>query len=260
LISCVVITSLIYPALALHWTAKPLSHVSSKWLNTAFGSFASPTSTSTNTLIDDLDEFWNGFGNLVLNDDPILRARCSQGPIVRLERLVIFRDTKSEYGALEKDTLLDGLRIQKKINEMLTAESNNPMLTCLRDVNGECLTLSPLSFWNSSESLLNSANDILQTINQPNGMFKSGIHVTPSMVLAQRAHGSFPNYARFLVFSYFFHDEDCNGSQRHNEWLQLVEHLRSTSVAIRHGAESPSLIAVQVIESISFPVTELILV
>jgi hypothetical protein len=252
LISYVVITSLIYPALALHWTAKPLSHVSTKWLHSVFGGFSSTALSSTNDFIDDLNEFWSSFDNLVLNDDPILRARCSQGPIVRLERLVIFRDAKSEYGALEKETLLDALRIQKKINEMLSAETNNPMLACLRDINGECVVLSPLSFWNSDESFLNSTNDILHTINQPNGNFKSGIHVSSDMVLSHRSPGSFANYARFLVFSYFFHDEDCNGNQRHSEWLQLVEHLRSTSITLRHGVESPSLIAVQVIRGVRF--------
>lgn len=235
-----VITSLIYPALALRLTSKSLPHVSAEWLHTILGNFASPSSTSTTELVDDLSDIWRGFDNLVVNSDVLLRARCSQGPIVRMERLAINRRARSEYGALEKDTLLDGMKIQKQINEVL-AESNNPLLSCLKDSSGNCLVLSPLSFWDSEENLSSTSTDILDTIHRPHGV-STGIHLTPSMVLS---HRSFPNSAGYLVLTYFFHDEDCKSNQRHNEWLQLIDRLRSPSLDVRHGTEEPTLRALE---------------
>ena len=247
-----VITSLFYPALAVYSTSKPLSHFSSRWLEVLYGTSNSYTETPTTQLVDDLREVWRGLDSLVVVDDWRTMAKCSKGATVRLERLLIHRDNEPDSGALTKDTLLDALNIHETLMRTLKVEKPHSLLPCVRDGDGECLSTSPLGYWDTGEDIykLNSTAEVLRRIGAAKGTPLAGIHLTPDMTLSGRSVMTHPRshlrYARFLVLTYFFEEDDCSSNTRHNEWLQRLAHLRTSAMTIRHGTEPASLVALQV--------------
>lgn len=216
LISCVVITSLLYPALALYGTSGRLSTLSSSLLNVF------PTDSQSPHLRD-LHDVWSGHEALHLRYDATAKARCGLERTVRVERLLIANNRRHENGVLNKDTLRLTLELEAEIATRLI--SSTGVLPCVQTQSGGCLFTSPLSFWNHDPTLLAHDHDIIGTLNLSRNVTIAGFPVTLPMVVAGRASLDDMEYVEigtFLVLTYFFRDDDCHSKSGHNSWIQLV--------------------------------------
>jgi hypothetical protein len=240
LISSVVITSLLYPALALYAPSRPLSSLSS--------SFSSLFPTEGHTPhLRDLHEVWHSHEALHLRYDATAKARCGLERTVRIERLLIANNRRHENGALNKATL--GLALDLQIEIASRLASSTDTLPCVQTSSGQCLFISPLSFWENDSARLAVDEDIIGTLNRNQNVTESGFPVSLSMVVADRAgidNEDYVDIATFLVLTYFFLDEDCHSQGGHNAWTQLVSSVMHGKGQVDPIVAQPKLLAIQV--------------
>jgi hypothetical protein len=240
LISCVVITSLLYPALALYAASRPLSTLSASLLNIF------PTDSQSPHLRD-LQDVWSGHEALHLRYDATSKARCGLERTVRVERLLIANNRRHENGVLNKATLRLTLDLEAEIATRLA--SSTSALPCVRTQSGNCLFTSPLSFWGYNPGLLANDNDIIGTLNTPNNVTLSGFPITLPMVVAGRASLEVMDQVdigTFLVLTYFFRDDDCHSTSGHAAWIQLVNGIMEGKGQVKVITAQPRLLAIQV--------------
>jgi hypothetical protein len=240
LISSVVITSLLYPALALYAPSRPLSSLSS--------SFSSLFPTEGHTPhLRDLHEVWHSHEALHLRYDATAKARCGLERTVRIERLLIANNRRHENGALNKATL--GLALDLQIEIASRLASSTDTLPCVQTSSGQCLFISPLSFWENDSARLALDENIIGTLNRNQNVTESGFPVSLSMVVADRAgldNEDYVDIATFLVLTYFFLDEDCHSQGGHNAWTQLVSSVMHGKGQVDPIVAQPKLLAIQV--------------
>ena len=88
---------------------------------------------------------------------------------------------------------------------------------------GRCMAITPLVFWNHDGDTLRADTDILATLSGSRNVSVGSVPVAPPMVLAGRGD----NTAQYLVFTYFFYDNDCLSNTGHLAWRELL--LNSTA-------------------------------
>ncbi|KAG8856111.1 hypothetical protein FRB91_001227 [Serendipita sp. 411] len=239
LISCVVITSLLYPALALYTSSRPLSTMSSTLLNLF------PTDAQSPQLRD-LHDLWSGHEALHLRYDATAKARCGLERTVRVERLLIASNQRHENGVLNKPTLRLTLDIEAEINTRLASSTDS--LPCVQAKTGGCLYTSPLVFWDFDRRQLDADPDIIQTLNAVENITTPGFPITLSMVVADRASLEDQEHidiGTFLVLTYYFRDDDCHSQRGHLSWNQLVGGIIEGNGHAEAIAGQPRLLAIQ---------------
>lgn len=221
LISCVVITSLFYPALDVYTSSRTSSQsIIDAWL--------SPTSAPL-TAEHDLVDLWSGQDGLHIHKDPVTRAKCNNGQALRVERLLIQSPLVEDDGALNHKILLSTYNLERRIQQ-LASVGESP---CLRITGGQCLVISPLAFWDYDQNALGSDANIFDTLSYSRNISISGIPVTPHMVLAGRgSYGSYEphvgggnkfDYATYLVLTFFFPRNACWGpASEHSRWVNTI--------------------------------------
>ncbi|KAF9533558.1 sterol-sensing domain of SREBP cleavage-activation-domain-containing protein [Crepidotus variabilis] len=251
LISCVVITSLFYPALDVYTSSRTSSQ-------TIIDGLVSQGTPSTVHSANDLVNIWAADDSLFLHDDPMTRARCQNGNALRVERVLV----QSSRPAEGDNILLSTLELEKRIHTTLRRPDNH--LSCLKKPNGQCFVVSPLAFWEYDEDALSADESIIDTLSSSN-ISIHGIPITPHMVLAGR--GSYePNpiglansplqtpvtaekfdYATYLVLTYFFPQTTCWGSEgEHAEWRLVVKSAVGDNGEVDHQRRPEStLIALE---------------
>ncbi|TFK60004.1 hypothetical protein BDN72DRAFT_965883 [Pluteus cervinus] len=239
LISCVVITSLFYPALALYASSQPKAI---SLLNT----FIPPNTLSGAQAQSDLVNVWSIHKALRVHEDAVSRAKCSVGRALRVERVLIQSPMveDDDDGALNHRILSSTLQLEKSLEALSLSQS------CLRRPDGKCLVLSPLLFWNHDSEALTSDSNILDTLSLSSNVTVAGVPITPHMVLAGRGsadHVSATNfdYAMFLSLTYFFPQSDCIGKAEHLAWLQAVQRAAASHSLLTFQDEEPTLIALE---------------
>lgn len=158
------------------------------------------------------------------------RARCGMEKTVRVERVLISSNALDfDSGVITHRTLLSALQLEKGIEAGI--EDGN--LDCLTSSDGGCLHISPLDLWNHNEQTLLSDTDLIATVNSDNEVTVKGLQVKSSMVLAGResgdTHGSSTDFATYLALTYFFNEDDCNGSTGHNAWVKVLQQVSEGS-------------------------------
>ncbi|KAG6850416.1 hypothetical protein H0H93_013641 [Arthromyces matolae] len=222
LVSCVVITSLFYPALAIYTSSqhKALSVIDN---------FISRTTISEFDAQRDLHDLWAEGHGLRIHDDAVTRAKCGAGRALRVERLLIQGNDDDDEGALSRQTLLSTLELENRL-ESLISNGDTP---CLKRADGKCFVVSPLLFWEHDKQALLSDPDISNTLGSFRNISVGGVLVTPRMVLARRelhdphASQSDFDFATFLAVTYFFPDSECLDTIEHESWLQTVHRARA---------------------------------
>ncbi|KAF8191467.1 sterol regulatory element binding protein cleavage-activating protein [Mycena galopus ATCC 62051] len=205
LVSCVVITSLFYPALALYTSSQ----------------FISILDVTRSQYPQDLENLWAGRDSLRVLEDPVSRGKihshCGVDRTLRVERILI----QSPFdGAVNHEILQSTLDFEHRIDALRPP--------CLKRPDGTCFVLSPLAFWHHSEAELSADPTILDTLLTRNASI-AGIPITPQMVLAGRGFdehhvpGTNFDYAMFLALTYFFPNSDCVGSDEHLAWLRAID-------------------------------------
>ncbi|KAJ7261266.1 sterol regulatory element binding protein cleavage-activating protein [Mycena haematopus] len=226
LVSCVVITSLFYPALALYSSSQ----------------FISILDVTRSQYPQDLENLWAGCDSLRVLEDPVSRGKihshCGVDRTLRVERILI----QSPYdGAVNHQILQSTLEFERRIDQL--------QLPCLKHPDGTCFVLSPLAFWHHNQAELLADPTILDTLLSRNTSI-AGIPITPQMVLAGRGfdepHVSGTNfdYAVFLALTYFFPNSDCVGKAEHLAWLNAIDKA-SLGAPRAEQVQEPTFIALE---------------
>ncbi|KAJ7722301.1 sterol regulatory element binding protein cleavage-activating protein [Mycena maculata] len=229
LVSCVVITSLFYPALALYSS----SHLE----------FLSVLDVTRSQYPQDLVNLWAGHESLRVQEDALSLAKthlhCPAEGTLRVERILI-----SPFdGAVNNQILQSTLKFESRIDEL--------QLPCLKRADGTCFVLSPLAFWHYDPDALLDDNNILDTLSIDRNVSIAGIHISPQMVLAGRGSdephvaGTNFDFAMFLALTYFFPNSDCFEPAEHLAWLKAVELASQDAPRSGRKTQEPSLIALE---------------
>lgn len=242
LVSSVVISCLLFPAIAVYSSTKTESFALSFRV---FDALLTPEDLSAYFSFDDIRQIWEGQDTLHVRDDSIARARCGKGGIVRLERILIHdaEETEDTYSTLSQRALMSTLNFERRLSEQL-AHHKTP---CLRSPQGRCLVLSPLAFWDYEEGLLLRDINVLTTLGPTRNASAHGFTITTDMVLSGRDGGDDPGDAAYPVLTYFFPEADCLSNHGHNSWLNTVE---EAAASMHSGTivmtQEPQLLALEV--------------
>jgi hypothetical protein len=240
LISCVVITSLLYPALAIYASSRPFSRFSSPLLNLL------PFGNVRSSHIADLHDIWHGYEALKVRQDAAARARCGFECTVRVERLLVA--SYRRHGVLDKQLLKETLSLEQEISAQLTRKRN--LLPCVAPPGqGGCLSTSPLMFWDHNDDILMNDPDILETVNHVRNNTLSRIPVQLSMVLAGRmslSDGDKTDYGAYLVLTYYLRENDCQTKAGHDVWKALASEAVKGKGRVHFPPAQPRLLALQV--------------
>ncbi|KAJ6500611.1 sterol regulatory element binding protein cleavage-activating protein [Mycena sanguinolenta] len=230
LVSCVVITSLFYPALALYSSSQ----------------FISILDVTRSQYPQDLENLWAGCDSLRVLEDPVSRGKihshCGVDGTLRVEQILI---QSSFGGAVNHQILQSTLEFERRIDQL--------QLPCLKRLDGTCFVLSPLAFWHHNQAELLADPTILDTLLNRNTSI-AGIPITPQMVLAGRgfdephASGTKFDYATFLALTYFFPNSDCVGRAEHLAWLSAID-AASLGAPQSGQTQEPTFIALEYDES-----------
>jgi hypothetical protein len=238
LISCVVITSLFYPALAFYSSSQPqfLARYSS-----SLGSLAGSGPQL------DIHEVWTGHDALRSREDSVARARCGIDPTLRTERIFAQTETVQPHGALSRSLLTSVAQLERKITTRLLASD----LSCLRGLDGDCFVVSPLAFWRNNVQLLNTVTDaeIIDMLELSHNVTPSGIPITPQMVLADREtldDEKTLDWTSYIALTYYFLETNCADQAGHNAWLRVLREVAGSGVRMDIQSHSPKLLALQV--------------
>ncbi len=210
-------------------------------------------SPNTNPLRTELDlvDLWSGHDTLRVHEDPVTRAKCSNGHGLRVERILVQSQLVEDDGALNHKILLSTYDLEHRIQQLASTED----FPCLKNPNGECLVISPLAFWGYDRNSLSSDENILDTLSYSNNVSIVGIPVTPHMVLAGRGSyephvggGNKFDYATYLVLSFFFPRNACWGSSsEHSQWIQYVQTAAGKYGEVDVQLPGATLIALEVV-------------
>ncbi|KAJ7168334.1 sterol regulatory element binding protein cleavage-activating protein [Mycena crocata] len=228
LVSCVVITSLFYPALALYSSSHP--------------EFLSIPDVTRSQFPQDLVNLWAGHDSLRVLEDAVSLAKthasCPSDRTLRVERILI---QSPFHGGVNHQILQSTLDFERRIDEL--------DLPCLKRADGKCFVLSPLAFWRYNQAAMLADTNILDTLSN-RSVSIAGIPITPQMVLAGRGSdephvsGSNFDFAMFLALTYFFPNSECLGNAEHLAWLQSVDVASQRAPRIVQPQE-PTLIALE---------------
>ncbi|PCH38413.1 hypothetical protein WOLCODRAFT_161555 [Wolfiporia cocos MD-104 SS10] len=250
LVSSIVITSLLFPAIAIY--TSPETHFFAGFTLRVLDTFLTPDDISSYFAQHDLRDPWVGHSALRVREDSVARVQCGTQGILRAERVLI-GSVSQEYGidALDVSTLQTALQIEDRISRTLAPRG----IPCLKTPAGSCFSLSPLAFWNHDEEALLSDRHILDTINLSQNITVSGVSIGPEMVFAGREladpTASYLDSAMFLALTYLFPDRDCLGNAGHYKWLRVLEEAAGWSGDLVVQAQTPKLIALEYDKSMS---------
>lgn len=240
LISCVVITSLFYPALDVYTSSKNSSPA-------ILDKFISANTATGITTPKDLVNLWSGHDTLHIHEDPITHAQCREA--LRVERILIQSPLVDDDRALNHRILSSTLHLEQLLQD-LASTADAP---CLKGPNGQCFVISPLAFWAYNRDALLSDVNILDTLSNSNNISVAGIPITPHMVLAGRGSYEHPgaanrlDYATFLTLTYFFPKSACWASEpQHAWWVQTVKSAVAQNAEVIVQLPEASLIALEV--------------
>ncbi|KAK7006764.1 sterol regulatory element binding protein cleavage-activating protein [Favolaschia claudopus] len=225
LVSCVVITSLFYPALALYSSSHP---------------FVSILDVTRSQYPQDVENLWAGRDSLRVLEDAVSRgvihSHCAVDRTLRVERILV------QSSSVNHQILQSTLEFERRIDEL-----HSP---CLKQADGTCFVLSPLAFWHHNKAELLADPTILDTLLGSNASI-AGIPITPRMVLAGRGSdgpqvSSFDfDYAEFLALTYFFPNSDCYDNAEHFDWLKAVDAASRGAQRMGGQMQEPTFIALE---------------
>ena len=245
LISCVVITGLLYPALAIYASSRPFSRFYSPLLNLL------PLGKVRSSHIGDLHDIWHGYEALNVRQDAAARARCGFERTVRVERLLVASYRRD--GVLNKPLLKKTLSLEQEISAQLTRKRDLPCVVAPLGQGG-CLSTSPLIFWDYDDETLMNDPDILETMNHARNDTLSKIPVHLPMVVAGRmslGDGDKTDYGAYLVLTYYFRETDCQTNAGHAVWKALASEAVKGKGRVHFPPAQPRLLALQVCRPLS---------
>lgn len=180
-------------------------------------------------------------------EDPVARARCVTEKTVRVERVLLTSNGfDTDTGAINHELLNTALQIETQLANYLSTND----LNCLNSPSRGCVVLSPLEYWSHDEHALQADSNLLQTIYKYENVSVAGLPLRAPMVFAGREsaepHSSTIDFAAYLALTYFFHDDDCNSSNGHKLWLNVLHDVVPSLGEIPRKLQEPSLLTLEV--------------
>ncbi|KAG8741591.1 hypothetical protein FRC10_002664 [Ceratobasidium sp. 414] len=235
LICGLVITSLFYPALAIYFSHQPLSHFSTRILDSLFLPSANDAFHH-----NDLHDLWQGYDALRIRTDAATRARCGTEHSVRVERLFVPSTTPDPFGALNAQTLIPTMDLQLKLEKHLT-----PELPCVRlldntvpstPLSHRCLVVSPTAHWGDDSGLIRAEPHLYTSLNNAHrNASRGGIPLTAEMALAGRLTTDHAGYG----------EDDCHSNAGHRAWIRLIKELVPAGTDVVVPGDQPKLLALE---------------
>lgn len=228
-VSGIVITALVYPAIAIQLYAPSSgqfsSRVSDTWLF-----YKSRTSTPH------VQEFWETHDALRLRDEPAVVARCGIQSTIGIERLYL-RGYPSDGGYLGFfPSIIPGFDLQRRL-----LDSFHGLPPCVRDDAGNCIILSPLQ----DQHRPATETDFLKSLSPPVSV--AGIPVPVECLVAGQTNGMDsiidPEY---LVLSFMSHIDDCQSPTPHHHWVEAVRDAAGPNAVVTPTFSLPRLVALEV--------------
>jgi hypothetical protein len=162
-----------------------------------------------------------------------------------MERLFVHSTTMEETGALSQPLLLSVLALEKKLSAKLLERD----LPCLKNLDGDCLTLSPWAFWAYNEGLLATDTGFKRLLTPARNVSVARIPITPRMVLAGRDEDGAESpikFASFLALTYFFEESSCSDNAGYAAWERVLLEVATSDVDFVTEKQEPLLMALQV--------------
>lgn len=234
--------------MAIYFSSQPLSHYSTR-LHASIFAF----NERADAYRTDLREVWEVLDNVRIREDSAAQARCGSERTVRIETVFVSSVKQDDvFGALNKDTLLATLDLQRGLNQALIS-AQSEQLYYLRDPAAEespqPLMFGPPPSWHAALEALPDDLAVIHTINTAQNVTKAGLPVNKDFYLANRGpvdeHG-FVNEAEYLALTYFFVESDCQANTRHAAWVKLLESIAGKSGDVATSTSHPTLVALQV--------------
>lgn len=263
LISGVVITVLVYPALAIQLSDQPSAQLSTRlsdaWL------FYTPRNSLT--YAPRVRELWQGYEGLKVRDEATIVARCGSQSTVTIERLFIrgySNDTSGAGGLVlgPLPALKESVKLQNQLEEYLldhSSPSPTTVLDCIRQQTvssdtlpslSKCLILSPLphDLASTPSSLLES--HFLHTLTPSYSTSISGIPIYADSLVSTSDAGD----AEYIILTFALKgtESDCQSPSRHNKWVDVVRNAVGNEGVVTPTLGLPNLLALQVSYSLSF--------
>ncbi|KDQ59623.1 hypothetical protein JAAARDRAFT_33205 [Jaapia argillacea MUCL 33604] len=242
IISCLVITSLFYPALSIYSSSQPqlIAHYSSRIRDTLhfLEGFGYPAH-------DDLHDIWTRHNALHVREDPIARALCATERTLRVERILAYSPELENDNALNPHTILATMELETAISKILSTRRAK----CLTKPGGECLVISPSMFWSGDEQVLQSQANVFGSVNLSKNVSASGIPVTPHMVLAGRRLNehftSQVDFASALALTFIFVETDCLDDSGHISWRKVLEDATAGNAQLVFETQEPNIVTLE---------------
>lgn len=279
LLACLIITSLFYPAMGIYlWSSKGGPGVTrgdsrSVWRSLStplLDSFASSGRKHHNSLRDlrmiwddapdlraidarDADAYlgsitqWHLHGGQDAGLAPDSPPQCRS---VRVEHVFITTDDVilglgPRFGSLHGPILRSAMTLQRSIEAAIGSDEGRQLGVpdCLREAKtGQCLVLSPLSYWNRDKDRLSNDSSPTHTIlNSKMNLTEQGIPLSLSTTLAGRSHlfRQLPR-ADHLALTFFLEDpQGCaRGAERirenhsHKAWSAMLRNITGRQVGL----------------------------
>ncbi|KAF9821625.1 hypothetical protein IEO21_00471 [Rhodonia placenta] len=250
LVSSVVITSLLFPAIAVY--SSPETRFFAGFTLRVLDSFSTSDDLSRYFDHHDLRNLWEGHSTLRIREDSVARAQCGVQGILRSERVLV-GSISPDYGleAVEPGTLASALKLEKRLSGLITSRG----LPCVKTSAGSCFSLSPSVFWDHSEESILADDNVLETVNSARNVSSAGISINPEILLAGRElrdpTGPHIDGAMFLALTYFFRDRDCLDNTGHFQWLRVLEAAAGHAGDLVVQAQAPKLVALEYDKNVS---------
>jgi len=147
--------------------------------------------------------------------------------------------------------------LENTLNDLLLARE----VPCVKDSQGRCVILSPLTFWDHDKEAVNLDSSVMDTLSSANNIsFEGGIPLTPEMVLAGRGSneaGTFDS-VMFLALTFFLPDTDCLGNSERSKWAEVLGSATKNTAELIIQPREPTLVALAVCDALHWICTALL--
>ena len=137
-------------------------------------------------------------------------------------------DQGSEHGVLAREPLHGALRLEQSVRRALeAAEERGAAWRCVRDLDGQCAIVSPLVYFNSTESALLSTPDLLAAFGQSTSWAPSGLPASVDSVFAGRVEAGVGapgplHSARWLATSFLLEWPGSTASMQAGDFSRVL--------------------------------------
>lgn len=163
---------------------------------------------------------------------------------VSIERIFV-QGAYETHDILSREMLSSSIKLQQRIrNDVLSGENALPCVTARL---GQCFSTDPLRSWNLTDFLSITEGGVEEVMSRTPMAYGFPIPVQ-SLLSGQPQEDDKVTDPDFLIFTYYFHSDDCQNGAKHAAWLKSIQTIASGMGRVRSSPSSPKLLSIQVSE------------